>query len=172
MPEAVADATVLIFLGRLRRLEWLREAWETVLVPPAVEREVVARGAKDGYPDATRTAEAIESGWIVVEEPESTAPIEKYGLETGETAVLSLALEREHDTVLVDEESVREVARLHDLEPRGTLGVLFDALDSGELGFDEFVEHVEQLLEAGFYLDESLYLEVIRQARRIAKKSQ
>jgi len=137
-----------------------------------VEREVVVLGANDGYPDATRTAEAIEDGWIVVEEPDSTAAIEKYGLETGERAVLSLALAREHETVLIDEESVREVARLHDLEPQGTLGVLFDVLYAGEIGFDEFVEHVEQLLEVGFYLDEALYLEVIRQARRIAKENE
>jgi predicted nucleic acid-binding protein len=170
MPEAVADATVLIFLGRIRRLEWLRESWDSVIVPPSVEHEVVTRGRDEGHQDASRTEAAIDDGWIRVEEPKTTSAIEDYDLDGGETAVLSLALERDHDTVLVDEEAAREVARLHDLEPQGTLSVLFDALDEGRVDVDGFVEHVERLLEAGFYLDESLYLEVVRHARRISEK--
>lgn len=40
----VADATVLIFLGKLRRLDWLRETYDRVLIPSAVYEEVVERG--------------------------------------------------------------------------------------------------------------------------------
>lgn len=90
-----------------------------------------------------------------------------YDLETGETAVLSLALERGHDEVLVDEESVREVARLHDLRPRGTLYFLFAALRRGDLDLDGFLGRLETLLDEGFYLDEAVYLEAVRTAKEI-----
>ena len=170
MPEdIVADATVLIFLGKLRRLDWLRETYDRVLVPSTVHEKVVERGKEMGAPDATRVAAAIDDGWIEVREVEPREDIAAYDLEAGETEVLSLALANGHDEVLVDEESVREVARLHDTQPRGTLSFLFAAVERGEITFEEFIELLETLLEAGSYLDESIYLKAVRKARRLAE---
>lgn len=170
MSEAVvvADSTVLIFLGKVRRLDWLRAAYESILVPTAVYEEVVVSGKEQGARDAVLVENAIDDGWIEIHEIEPNQTIQRYDLETGETEVLSLALAREHDEVLVDEESVRDVARLHDLRPRGTLYFLFMAVREGEITFDKFLELLETLLEEGFYLDEAVYLEAIRKARRLA----
>jgi predicted nucleic acid-binding protein len=170
MPEGavVADSTVLIFLGKLRRLDWLRAAYEPVLIPTEVYEEVVVNGKELGARDAILVENAIDDGWIEVHEIDPRAAIQEYDLEAGETEVFSLALAREHDEVLVDEESVRDVARLHDLRPRGTLSFLFTAVRDCEITFDEFLELLETLLEAGFYLDEAVYLESIRKARQLA----
>jgi len=170
MPEGavVADSTVLIFLGKLRRLDWLRAAYEPVLIPTSVYEEVVVNGKDLGARDAVLVENAIDDGWIEVHEIDPRAAIQKYDLEAGETEVLSLALAREHDEVLVDEESVRDVARLHGLRPRGTLYFLFRAVRDGEITFDEFLELLETLLDVGFYLDEAIYLEAIRKARQLA----
>jgi hypothetical protein len=59
-------------------------------------------------------------------------------------------------------------SRLHGLRPRGTLYFLFVAIRDGEITFDEFLELLEILLDEGFYLDEAVYLEAIREARRLA----
>jgi predicted nucleic acid-binding protein len=169
MPEAVvADSTVLIFLGKLRRLDWLRAEYDPVLVPTEVYEEVVVNGKELGARDAVLVESAIEDGWIEVHEIDRREDIRKYDLEAGETEVLSLALARGHDEVLADEESVREVARLHDLRPRGTLYFLFTAVRDAEITFDEFLELLEKFLAAGFYLDEAIYLEAIRKARQLA----
>lgn len=168
----VADATVLIFLGKLRRLETLRDQYETILVPGAVYTEVVERGTEVGATDAVRVENAIEAGWITVCDASRRPEIENFDLEAGETEVLSLALERGHDEVLADEESVREVARLFDLRPRGTLFFLFSAVDDGSLTFDEFLEQLDRLIDAGFYLDEAVYLEAIRKARSLSDETE
>lgn len=164
----VADSTVLIFLGKLRRLNWLRAVYEPVLIPTAVYREVVVSGKEQGARDAVLVENAIDDGWIEIHDTEPHQTIQRFDLETGETEVLSLALAREHDEVLVDGESVRDVARLHDLRPRGTLYFLFVAVREGEITFDVFLELLETLLEEGFYLDEAVYLEAIRRARQLA----
>jgi len=164
-----ADATVLIFLGKLDRLEWLRETYDRVLVPGTVYEEVVERGKEVGATDATLVAAAIEAGWIEVRDTEPRDDIAAYDLEAGETEVLSLALDCNHDVVLVDEESVREVARLHDIRPRGTLSFLFDAVERGEITFETFIDLLETLLAEGFYLDEWIYLKAVREARRLAE---
>lgn len=164
----VADSTVLIFLGKIRRLDRLREIYGRVLIPTAVYEEVVEQGKRVGAADASLVANAIDDGWIAVRDIDPDDDIETYDLEAGETEVLSLALTRGDDVVLVDEESVREVARLHDLRPRGTLSVLFSAVDAGDVTFEEFTELLETLLEAGFYLDEAVYIRAIRKARQLA----
>lgn len=165
---AVADATVLIFLGKLRRLEWLRYEYDRILIPQQVYDEVVEAGRDIGAADASVVADAIEDGWIVVREVDLHETIETFDLEAGETAVLSLALHEGHEDVLVDEESVREVARLHGLRPRGTLAFLFAGLREEEITYEEFLAFLERLLEAGFYLHESVYLAAVRRAREIA----
>jgi hypothetical protein len=173
MPEAiVTDSTVLIFLGKLRRLDWLRAEYDSVLVPTEVYEEVVTKGKELGARDATFVESAIEDGWIEVHEIDPRDDVRKYDLEAGETEVLSLALSREHDEVLIDKEGVREVARLHDLRPRGTLYFLFTAVRDAEITFDEFLELLEKLLDAGFYLHEAVYLEAIRTARQLAAESE
>lgn len=169
MSEVVADSTVLIFLGKLRKLEYLQDAYATVLIPEEVYEEVVVQGKAVGAKDATLVETAVEDGWIEVEATIPTDETSRYDLEAGETEVLSLALERDHEVVLADEESVREVARIHGLRPRGTLHFLFGALQDGHVDFDGFLEMLETLLDEGFYLDERVYVEAVRRARRIAE---
>jgi predicted nucleic acid-binding protein len=171
MPDegAVADATVLIFLGKLDKLDRLPERYDTVHIPETVHEEVVVAGKRIGARDAALAEEAVEDGWLVVESVDINPAVERFDLEAGETAALSLALDRDADCLLADEEAVREVARLLDLEPRGTLSVLFDELRSGDATFDEFVESLERLIDEGFYLDESVYLQAIRKARELAE---
>lgn len=165
--EAVADATILIFLGKLDKLDRLRDRYGSILIPEAIHEEVVVAGKEIGARDATLVEAAIESGWMVVEDVTVDPAVERFDLEDGETAALSLALERDCDLLLADEEAVREVARLLDLQPRGTLSVLFGELRDGEATFDEFVDAVEELVDVGFYLDEAVYLEAIRKARQL-----
>lgn len=102
-------------------------------------------------------------------EPASTGAVDRFDLEAGEAAVLATALEQEHETVLIDEESGREVARLLGLRPRGTLSVLYWALAHGKLDFDGFLDQLERLVDYGFYLDEAVYLEAVRRARQLAE---
>lgn len=167
LEDAVADATVFVFLGKLDKLDRLRERYGTVLIPETVYDEVVVAGKEMGARDATLVESAIESGWIVVEDVAVDPAVERFDLERGESAALSLALERDRDVLLADEEAVREVARLLDLQPRGTLSVLFEELRDGEATFDEFVDALEELVDVGFYLDEAVYLEAIRKARQL-----
>lgn len=170
MCEVVADATVLIFLGKLRKLSLLAERYSTVYIPGEVYEEVVVQGKAVGARDATVVESAVEDGWISVESIDPAPEIVRYDLEAGETEVLSLAIEREFDDVLADEESVREVARLHEMVPRGTLHFLFSALEDGQLDYDGFIQSLESLLDHGFYLDESIYLEAVRRARTLANQ--
>jgi predicted nucleic acid-binding protein len=55
------------------------------------------------------------------------------------------------------------------LAPRGTIFVLFKALEVREISLNEFLDALSALVKHGFRLKEEVYLEAVRKAREISK---
>ncbi|MBS1262923.1 MAG: hypothetical protein MAG715_00088 [Methanonatronarchaeales archaeon] len=165
----VSNATPLIYLSKAGKLHLLREVFGRVIVPEEVRVEVVDRGKSLGMADALVVEEAVEEGWLVVRE--TPAPDKETGLDPGESAVLSLADVLDAEVVVIDEVSARVAARILGLEPRGTVYVLLRALESGELDLDGFLEALNDMVQHGFRLKEEIYVEAVREARRISEQS-
>jgi len=169
MSGVVSNATPLIYLAKVGRLNLLRMVFGEVFIPEEVKVEVVDRGKQLGERDAYVVEKAVEDGWLKVLRVEILEiPIK---LEPGEVAVLSLAKKLGQREVLVDEISARTAARLMGLTPRGTVFVLLKALEIKEIGLSEFLDALSDLVKHGFRLKEEVYLEAVRKAREIAEKS-
>ena len=169
MGGIVSNASPLIYLAKVGRIWLLRMAFGEVFIPDEVKVEVVDRGKELGEGDAYVIERAINEGWLKVSSAESMEiPIR---LESGEAAVLSLAKKLGLREVLVDEVSARTAARLLDLTPRGTVFVLLRALERREVDLNEFLELLSKMIRQGFRLKEEVYLEVVREARRIATET-
>lgn len=169
MSGVVSNATPLIYLAKVGRIDLLRKVFGEVFVPEEVKVEVVDRGKQLGERDAYVVEKAIEDGWLKVLGVEVVEiPIK---LEPGEVAVLSLAKKLGRREVLVDEISARTAARLMGLTPRGTVFVLLKALEIEEVNLSEFLDALSDLVKHGFRLKEEVYLEAVRKARAIAEKS-
>jgi len=165
MRSIVSNATPLIYLAKVGKLELLRKVFGAVLIPEEVKVEVVEKGKELGERDAYTIEKAITEGWLKVLATQSIdIPIQ---LDPGEGAVLSLAKKLELKEVLVDEASARMAARLLDLKPRGTLFVLLKALSMKEIDIDEFHEILNLMIRQGFRLKEEVYLEALGEAKRI-----
>jgi len=165
MRGIVSNATPLIYLAKVGKLELLRKVFGAVLIPEEVKVEVVEKGKELGERDAYTVEKAITEGWLKVLATQSIdIPIQ---LDPGEIAVLSLAKKLELKEVLVDEVSARMAARLLDLKPRGTLFVLLKALSMKEIDIDEFHEILNLMIRQGFRLKEEVYLEALGEAKRI-----
>jgi len=161
----VSNATPLIYLSKVGKLELLKRVFGEVYIPEEVKREAVDRGKELKRRDALLIEKAIEDGWLRVSKAEPVKiPIE---LEAGETAAISLAKKLGGQEVLIDEVSARTVARLLGLEPRGTIFVLLKTMEEGGMNMDEFLETLNELVKHGFRLREEVYLEAIRKAREI-----
>jgi predicted nucleic acid-binding protein len=167
MEPAVCNATPLIYLAKVGRLDLLRLVFVKVLIPEEVRHEVVDEGRRLGKADASVVEAALQGGWI---EAHQAKPIRMpIALHQGEEAVISLAKEKGIRIVVMDEPSARLAARLCGLEPRGTLYVLLEALKRGELNLEELLGILGQLVEKGYRLREEVYLEVVRRARVLAE---
>jgi len=137
----------------------------SVLIPEQVKLEVVDGGKQLGRADALSVEKAIQENWIKVYKTDLiSTPIE---LESGETAVLSLARKFKIREVLIDEISARTVAKVLGLQPRGTLFVLLSALKRKAISHEEFLDSIDLLMKHGFRLRQDVYLQAIREARKM-----
>ncbi len=162
----VSNATPLIYLAKTKKLNLLKTVFREVYIPEEVKVEVVDRGKQHGEADAYLIEKAISEGWLKVQK---TQPIETpIKLEPGEAAVLSLAKKQQLREVLIDEASARTAAKLLGLTPRGTVFVLLKALENKSVDLNEFLEILNQMIAEGFRLREDVYIEAVREARRIA----
>lgn len=169
MGGIVSNAAPLIYLAKVGKIDFLKRVFGEVFIPEEVKIEVVDRGKLLGERDAYVIEKAIGEGWLKVLTTEIVeVPIK---LESGEVAVLSLAKKLGLREVLLDEVSARVAARLLDLTPRGTVFVLLKALEKMEIDLNGFLEVLNQLIRHGFRLKEEVYVEAVREARRIAAET-
>jgi hypothetical protein len=169
MGGIVSNATPLIYLAKVGKINFLKKVFGEVFIPEEVKIEVVDRGKLLGERDAYVIEKAIGEGWLKVLSAEIVeVPIK---LESGEVAVLSLAKKLGLREVLMDEVSARVAAKLLDLTPRGTVFVLLKALEKKEIDLNGFLEILNQLIRHGFRLKEEVYIEAVREARKIAAET-
>ena len=115
----ISDTSPLTALLLAGRVELLTCLFDRVVIPPAVEKELLC-------------AHATLPSWIEVSAPQQIPPsILDGGLDAGETEAIALALELHPDTLLMDERLGRRLAQRHGLAVTGLLGLLVLAKNSG-----------------------------------------
>ena len=122
--KVVVDASPLIALARIERLELLQEMFGSVVVPSAVWREVVAAGLDKAGAGLVATAE-----WIRRQDVADQSAVEhlRRDLGAGEAEAIVLARELQADLLIMDEALGRDIARSSGLPTVGLVGVLIEA---------------------------------------------
>jgi predicted nucleic acid-binding protein len=144
----ITNASPVIALAKIERLDLLLDEGHTLLVPKAVADEILQSHAQD---PARR---ALETGWGAVPVAAIHDPqILEWGLGAGETEVLSLARQRKA-TAIVDDRAARTACKALDIRVIGTLSVVLRARIQGRI--DSAVEILKALQGVGLYLDENL----------------
>jgi len=158
MSKIVSNATPLIYLGKVGKLNLLECIFGEVIISEEVKREVVDEGKKLKEADAYLIEKEIKAGWIKVSNVKKLIDV-PLKLEKGEISTLSLAKKLGIKEVLIDEAPARTASEVLGLTPRGTIFVTFD----------EFLKILNKLLKEGFRLKEEVYLEAIETAKKITQ---
>ena len=146
----LADASPLIGLARIGRLDWLRKLYGPVLVTRAVRGEISVRG----QPGAEALLGALRGRWIRQVRSEPKEP-EFVRLDVGEAGLLRAAVALgDRALILLDDAAARREARRLGIAFVGTAGVIVEAKRAGliERASPEFA----RLTEQGFHLAEAL----------------
>lgn len=148
----VADASPLIALARIGRLEVLNTLFGRLLLPEAVWREVVGAGLDRAGAIAVSQAPWMERRAVA---DTGLVAVLRRDLGAGEAEAITLAREVGAELVLMDERMGRAVARRLGLRVTGLVGVLIEARERGLLNdADAVVNDLHQ--RAGFWLSNEL----------------
>lgn len=151
----IVNASPLILLSRIDRLDLLAALTKRLLVPDAVLREIQAGSDRD---DAAERALELSP---LVRVADSAVPerIRSWDLGAGESQVLALGLETPRSDVILDDLAARRCAQSLDLPMIGTLGVVLLCRHRGLLPAARPV--AEALCDAGLRLKPTLLEKVL-----------
>jgi predicted nucleic acid-binding protein len=142
----VVNASPLILLGRVGRLDLLTALADDVAVPQAVVQELRAGGDRDNL--ASTIEEAI---WATLVGNETVPQmIAAWDLGHGETQVLAYARAHPGWKAVLDDAAARRCAASIEVSVVGTLGLVLRSKTHGVI--DEARSLVEELRRAGLYL--------------------
>jgi uncharacterized protein len=122
----VSDASPLIALSSVDRLDLMQLLFDTVIIPVSVRDEIMGAAAK---------IMVDLPSFIRVEPVAAELPVRflKLNLHAGESEAISLALERDIQGIILDDKQTREIAAELGLKVIGTLGLLILARRKGFL---------------------------------------
>lgn len=147
----VSNSSPLIALARIQRLALLQTMFESVLIPPAVAREI-------------RPSVPAVRAWLQVQVPATPMPghVSRRRLGDGELEAIALAIEFNADQIILDDRPARRLAEASGLNVIGTLGLLLGARRAGLI--DRIRPELDSLLKTSFFLSPELYNELLRSA--------
>ncbi len=163
------DASVLIVLAKLRRMQLLRTVYGAVLLGPVVHREVVIEGQRVHAPGIEQVEQALDTTWLRVVRPtpaeqKLTVRLSKTTrLDHGETEALALAARR-NLLLIVDDKEARHVAAALGVSYIGTAGVLLEAYLRHQLNMAELEDTMEELTRV-LWLSPSVVAAILKKAR-------
>lgn len=134
------------------------------MISKAAHEEAVSRGVERGHDDAHVIAKAVDDGWIRVQgtsrqfAEKVKAEESRLGIELGEgeRETIALAIEKDIPTLLTDDEDAHRVGKSLGLDPKGTLHILLEGVKKGYLSRSQASEHLNKMLEDGFWLSPTI----------------
>lgn len=152
--EAVTNATVLILLAKIGRLDLLGVITK-IRATPEIAREVL-----DGKEISIQEKQALEKFFksIKIEKTISTLQID---LGVGEKSALSLCKEQKILFFLSDDKKARKAANILSIETLGTIGILLKNLQEKKITKQEAKKVLNLLLTHSYYISTDLYVKTI-----------
>lgn len=167
----VFDATPLIYLAKVGRLELVDHLDGPCVIPSRVYEEVVATGIDEGYPDARRIERSVDAGRFEVRSVEAT-PLssrlhENDNLSDADIAVLTYA--DTHDGIgIMDETYGRDVAAAEGITTRGTAFLVLQCTKLGVISRDDAQSIIDAMIDEGWYCAPAVYTNIRQKLEEIS----
>ena len=156
--DVVVNASPLIFLAKLNRLDLLSHLFTKVYTTVTVKREVTSN--PDKHPEALLVLEAFKTGKILVLNPKKTLSVTTT-VDAGELSVLALAKELNLENVVLDDYKAIQLAKSLSLRPISTIFLLVKAQKARVITKEDCLRNIEQLSLYGYHFSIELYRKIV-----------
>lgn len=149
----VSDSSPVIALSRINKLDILKSLYESILIPPAVKKEILS--------DPLRKIPLDKLPWIKVKPLKQplTVKILSANLGEGESQSLALTLELKANLLIIDDLAARDIAELLEIKYTGTLGVLIKA--KRQQLIPSVKETINELIKKEFRISSQLFQTIL-----------
>ncbi|MCY3411636.1 MAG: hypothetical protein INQ03_08405 [Candidatus Heimdallarchaeota archaeon] len=158
--RAITNATPLIYLAKLGKLDLLKELYTEVITTAEVKKEIL----QQDHPEYFALKLAFDK-WITIYEIVNNQRIDELlsQIDLGESSIIALALEQNEEIILIIDDLVaRSIVKSLKIRFTGTLGVIVDAVYSNLLSKQEGVNLVNDLLDkTPFRMTTRLYRKIV-----------
>lgn len=147
---------IIALIAALNDLKILNRNYEKVIVPHRVVQEMLAKGN-----DRADAKIFLEDEFITrIEKPVEINTFLRNSLDSGEASVIQTALNKNIDTVCIDESAGRRIARLNNLKLTGSLGIIISAINNGEN--IDLKKGINNMRNNGIWISEKLEKEAFK----------
>lgn len=157
----ISNTTPIINFAEIGRIDLLESLFGTVVIPPAVEKEVRVKASP--FPHASKI---VEQGNYPIVAPADELLVRALcaTVHPGEAECIALAMERQGSLLLLDDLGARDMAKANGCLFIGTVGILIEANRSGLIGdLEPFFSDLRT--KARFWLADNLVDQVLRELR-------
>ncbi|MGH9839449.1 MAG: DUF3368 domain-containing protein [Blastocatellia bacterium] len=159
MALIVSDTSPIHYLALIEETHIFPALFGRVIIPQKVFDEL----QQPKTPQAVKDLAVSRPPWIEVRAISTPIDSALSHLDRGEQEAITLALEIQASTLLIDETKGRRAAKLKGLKIIGILGVLFAA---AEAGLCDLEDAFDKLKHTNFRASESLYQQFIMQYKQ------
>ena len=159
MRKVISNSSPIIHLAKIGKLDFLKEYFQTIIIPEAVYRECIIEGNERDEVKLIKQATWIK---VVKVKEQTLVKLLAVSLDIGESEVIALSIETGADLILLDDSEAREAARLYGFKITGTLGILLKAKKDGKINSLKMM--LIQLKETGFWIDDDLQYRLLHEA--------
>jgi predicted nucleic acid-binding protein len=163
MAKAVCNASPIIGLSIIGKIDLLWKVFDEVFIPEEVYNEVVSNNKYKNYGEH-EIKEALNNGNIKLYKVQNTAFVEQmYGrLHKGELEVMVAAKELKIKRVIIDDKPARNFSETMLLKSIGLIGILIVAKKLGMIS--EVKKYLDVLIQEEYRISKKLYLEGLKSA--------
>ena len=149
----VCNSSPLIIIGKIKELVLLKKLYKQIIIPKQVYIEVVEKGKEKKEFDAYLVENAINEGWIKVEDltkkeiKKARYLHKKFKLSKGESEAIALAQSYKNRVLLLDGVEAREIAKAKNIILSDTLTIPLEALVSKKINYEDFRKIFEKTID-------------------------
>lgn len=162
----VCDASPVIYLSKVGKLNFLEVKFEKVLLPKSAYEEIIK--GKGIFREVDKVEGAIRLGWMEViefkDKEVSRLKTAFPNLGNGEIEAIVTA-RRKKLPMLLDDSYARRIAETIGIDAHGTIFVILKAFENKLVGKEDAIKLIDRLVESGFRVSVELYAKLISELR-------